>query len=84
MEIAGELRGNHTIHYSGMLPIAINRSWNAPITSVHSYWSGEDLGSRFFWDAMCCHIPYEYRPQLHHCASLKTCMKGIHLTQDRN
>jgi len=44
MEIAGELRGNHTIHYSGMLPIAINGSWNAPITSVHSYWSGEIWG----------------------------------------
>jgi hypothetical protein len=27
LEIAGELRGNHNIHYFGMLPIAINGSW---------------------------------------------------------
>jgi len=56
LEIAGELRGNRNIHYFGMLPIAINGSWNAPVTSVRSYTSEEDLASSFFWDAMWCHI----------------------------
>lgn len=48
------------------------------------YLSGEDSESSFFWNVMWCHILEEYRPQLHHCESLKTCMEGIHLTQDRN
>jgi hypothetical protein len=36
METAGELRGNHNIHYFVMLLISNKGSWHAPVTSVRS------------------------------------------------
>jgi hypothetical protein len=39
MEIAGELRGNHSVYYFRMLPVSNNESWHAPETSVRTYLS---------------------------------------------